>query len=305
MEKAVGAAMHVRGTSKILSVIGCPVEHTMSPYIHEIFIKACQDDMVYVPFRVEAGEVEEAIKGAHALNIMGMNVTIPHKQTVMKELVKIDDGAKLIGAVNTLKWTPEGYEGYNTDMYGFSRMCELEEVPVKDSKVLILGAGGASRSVFASCVFFGASEICVYNIEPYTYMAVDLINEMKERLKTMGREIPKMRLVMRDELETEEFPIVFNATSAGMTPHEDTIAVESEEFYKHIKYALDVVYTPENTRFVNTVRANGGRARSGLSMLFYQGMKSYEIWTGRTFTEEEALKMHDEFLQTAHGVLGL
>jgi len=111
----------ISGKSKVCGVMAYPVEHSMSPLMHNYYSEKTGTDLVYVPLKVEPGRVEEAVKGAYALNFTGMNVTVPHKQEVMKYLVDIDEDAKAIGAVNTLVRTDGGYKGYNTDAAGLKR----------------------------------------------------------------------------------------------------------------------------------------------------------------------------------------
>ena len=103
------------GETLVYGVIGDPIHHTFSPQIQNTFAKACEKNIMYVPFHVKAEGLKDAIKGAYELNIKGLNVTVPHKKEVMECLCAIDERAKQIGAVNTLKYTPEGYVGYNTD----------------------------------------------------------------------------------------------------------------------------------------------------------------------------------------------
>ena len=295
------AVMRVRGTTKLLCVIGCPVEHTLSPYIHQILIDHAGDDFAYVPFRVEKENVHEAIQGALALGIEGINVTIPHKQAVMAETVSLDFSAKLVGAVNTLKRTPEGYVGYNTDVDGFGKLVDIGQVPVKGNPVLILGAGGAARSAVAVSFLKGASEIRIWNRT--RKRAEDLKAEFEATLRALGENVPAIRVISDEALLEEDHAIVFNTTSAGMYPKTETLPVEAEAFYHAVRFGLDMVFNPAETGFMRKIRENGGFALGGRSMLFYQGMRSYEIWTGREFFKAQADQMHEAFLKVSEEVL--
>ena len=135
-----------KGTTRVCGLIGNPVGHSISPVIHNTLADLCGIDMVYTTFKVEKGAVDTAVKGAHALDILGLNVTVPHKQEVIGALESVDPLAEAIGAVNTLVRTEHGYKGYNTDILGLERELEEEQVELKDSPVILLGAGGAARA---------------------------------------------------------------------------------------------------------------------------------------------------------------
>ena len=156
----------INGYTRTCGLIGNPVEHTLSPVIHNTLSMVLGENLAYVPFHVENGRLEDAVKGAFALNLLGLNVTVPYKSDVIPYLTDIDPLAENIGAVNTLVRTETGYKGYNTDMPGLYRaMCE-DGVKVKGEKVLILGAGGPDqyphhnpRMVLDESVFYQGAAI--------------------------------------------------------------------------------------------------------------------------------------------------
>ena len=292
------ALMHVDGSTQVLAVIGDPIAHTLSPMIHQIFIDSRGDNYAYVPYQVKPEQLKTAIEGAWNLGIRGINVTIPHKQAVLACTYDTDMTAQLAGAVNTLKWTPQGYKGYNTDVDGLTKLLKINQISVKDRKILILGAGGAARSALAVCFLMGASEAVVYNRTQDK--ADELVREFEENVKCVGKELSmKVRTVSAQNLSNESFPIVLQTTSAGMYPDTGVLPVYNEEFYHQIKYAVDIVFNPLESAFCQKVKANGGFAVGGLSMLFYQGSRSYEIWTGKNFKEKVLRRMHARFLMVA------
>ena len=139
--------MKIDGYTRVCGVMGNPVEHTMSPAIHNTLAQALGENLVYIPFHVPAGHAGDAVRGAYALNLLGMNVTVPYKRDVVPFLKEIDPLAETIGAVNTLVRTEGGFKGYNTDMPGLYRaMCE-DGVRIEGEDILILGAGGVARAV--------------------------------------------------------------------------------------------------------------------------------------------------------------
>ena len=283
--------MEINGTTKTLCVFGDPIAHTLSPLIHRIFIEHTGDHYVYVPFHVTPDGLGAALNGAYAMGIEGINLTIPHKKAALAHVCGLDESARLVGAVNTLKRTPDGYRGCNTDVYGFMKLIELNEIPVKGQKVLVLGAGGAASSAVAAAVLMGAGEVVIYNRT--ASRAEELSADFNRKQSNV-----QVRVAALTELEQGGFPIVFQTTSCGMTPNVDTVPVpeEAERFYQDIRYALDMVYTPPKTRFLSLAASIGhAKAVSGGAMLFYQALKAYEIWTNRTFSDSEASEMLSEF----------
>ena len=153
----------INGKTRTCGLIGNPVEHTMSPAIHNTLAARCGHNLVYVPFLVEEGKVAEAVKGAYALNILGMNVTVPYKSEVIESLVEVDELAAQIGAVNTLVRTEGGYKGYNTDMSGLHRAMTSEGIRIEGEEIILLGAGGAARAVAYLCAKQNAKQVYLLN----------------------------------------------------------------------------------------------------------------------------------------------
>lgn len=154
--------MAIDGYTRTCGLIGSPVEHTMSPAIHNTLAEAMGENLVYVPLHVQAGHVREAVEGAFALNLLGCNVTVPYKSEVIPYLKEIDPLAAKIGAVNTLVRTENGFRGYNTDMPGLLRALESDGVKTAGERVLILGSGGVARAV-AVMLSERAEEVIILN----------------------------------------------------------------------------------------------------------------------------------------------
>ena len=155
--------MEIDGKTRTCGLIGNPVEHTLSPMIHNTLAKLSGHNLVYVPFPVEPGSLDKAIAGAGALNLLGLNVTVPYKSEVIRSLREIDDLARNIGAVNTLVKTDDGYKGYNTDMEGLYRAMTSEGVKIAGEQIVLLGAGGAARAVAYLCAVKGADKVYMLN----------------------------------------------------------------------------------------------------------------------------------------------
>ena len=153
----------IDGRTRLCGLIGNPVEHTMSPVIHNTLAKMEGRNLAYVPFLVEKGQVRKAVEGAFALDVLGLNVTVPYKSEVMEYLVGIDGMAEKIGAVNTLVRTEHGSKGYNTDLMGLYRAMCSEGIRIEGEEILILGAGGAARAAVFLCVSKGAAKVYILN----------------------------------------------------------------------------------------------------------------------------------------------
>jgi len=279
--------MKIDGKTRTCGLIGNPVEHTMSPVIHNTLAKELGLNMVYVPFLVEK-DLQKAVAGAYALNILGMNVTVPYKSDVIDSLSECDALAKRIGAVNTLVRTADGYKGYNTDMTGLYRAMTNYGIRLENEKVIILGAGGAARAVAWMCAHYGVSQIYLLNrsLEKAQGIAEEVNQVMKREL------IYPMTLEDYHKLPEEKM-LCIQATSVGLSPKENEVVISQEEFYKRIHTGYDLIYRPANTKFMQLVKAHGGQAYHGLKMLLYQGIEAFELWNKVAVNVELADKVYD------------
>lgn len=266
----------INGYTRTCGLIGNPVEHTLSPVIHNTLSMVLGENLAYVPFHVENGRLEDAIKGAFALNLLGLNVTVPYKSDVIPYLTDIDPLAENIGAVNTLVRTETGYKGYNTDVPGLYRaMCE-DGVKVKGEKVLILGAGGVARAVAMLLLDKGAREAILLN------RTVQKAQEVADEVNRIaGRKFAKaMPMDAYDTLPAGKGYLAIQATSVGMYPGCDAAVIEDPAFYEKVHTGYDLIFNPPKTRFMELVEAQGGKAYNGAKMLLYQGIIAFELWTG-------------------------
>lgn len=287
--------LKIDGRTRVYGVIANPVEHSMSPLLQNMYAERSGQNFQYVPFKVQKEDVEAAVRGAFALNVQGMNVTVPHKQAVMEYLTDIDETAAAIGAVNTLVRTETGYKGYNTDVPGLLRAMTEVGIRIKGRACIILGAGGAAKAAAYMLAKEGAEKI--YLLNRSLERAIDLaayVNGLFEKqivyplaLSNYGK-IPKGKY------------LAIQTTSVGMYPHTEAAPIEDAAFYEYIEDAVDAVYTPAKTRFMQLVENAGGYAVNGLSMLLYQGVISFELWNpGVTVADETIL----EARETINGIL--
>ena len=281
--------MEINGKTRTCGLIGNPVEHTLSPMIHNTLAKRLGHNMVYVPFHVEEGKVDKAVMGADALHLLGLNVTVPYKSEVIASLKEIDGLAKKIGAVNTLVKTDGGYKGYNTDMEGLYRAMLSEDIRIEGEQIILLGAGGAARAVAYLCADKGAAKVYLLN---RTFDKAQTVAE--EVNKSTGREvISPMRTEDYTALPDGKY-LAIQGTSVGLAPHTEDVVIADEAFYEKLHTGFDLIYSPWETKFMQLTREYGGRAYNGLKMLLYQGIIAYELWNDVHVSEEDAQAVYEQ-----------
>lgn len=264
----------ISGKTNVFGIIGDPVEHSLSPGMHNAAFKSIGLDHIYVPFHVKSEELEDAINGAHAMGIKGLNVTIPHKTEVIKYLDYLDIAAGLIGAVNTIEFGENGAVGHNTDGIGAVRALE-EITSIKNKKIMILGAGGAARAISFQILLSQAKSLVISNrtIEK----AEELRNDLIEKL---DQEVIATDLGSNLENEIKDTDILINTTPIGMYPKIDQKPLVTADMMHEGLIVNDIVYNPLKTGLLNEAEKAGVKTISGIKMLMYQGVESFRIWTG-------------------------
>ena len=280
--------MNIKGSTNIVGLIGHPVEHSFSPPMHNAAFNALGMDYAYVAFDVNPENVGRAIKGAHALNIKGFNVTIPHKIEVMQYLDDLDEVAELIGAINTIDF--KDLKGYNTD--GIGAIKAIEEVSkVKNKDVIVAGAGGASRAISFYLAKFGASSITVLNrnVEKAQNLASDVLaSDLIGDVKSAS--ISEIGNYLKDA------DILVDTTPVGMDPHiNDEPIAKAEDMHEDL-VVFDTVYNPNETVLLKQAIKAGAKPVYGIKMLLYQGAESFKIWTGRDAPIDVMEKALNEYL---------
>lgn len=266
----------ITGKTKLLGVIGDPVEHSLSPVMHNAALAHLGLDYVYVPLPVKKGDLERALAGFTAIELVGFNATIPHKQAIIPYLNRITPEAQQVGAVNTIWRTEAGWEGTNTDVAGFIAPLQSLDRNWSNITPVILGNGGAARAVIVGCAKLGCPEIAVVgrNMEKLEQFQGSWANTgLAAAIKTyLWEDLP--RLVSQTQL-------IVNTTPIGMSPHADASPVEAETFKElpNGAIAYDLIYTPRPTRFLQLAQDNGDALIfDGLEMLIQQGAAALELW---------------------------
>jgi shikimate dehydrogenase len=264
--------LKINGKTKVCGIIGNPVGHSLSPVMHNAAFKELGLNIVYVAFPVKTDNLEEAIKGAKSLGLLGLNVTMPHKHAVMQYLDETDSTTKTLGAVNTILNERGKLFGYNTD--GKGAMIALQENGVdSEEKMLLLGAGGAAKAIAFQAAQETEELVILNRTEEKAKQLANLIN------KTFGTKVKGKVLsadVLKEELETTN--VLVNATSVGMSPDADASPVPVDLLHSGL-CVMDIVYNPLEPKLLKDAKAVGTKVVSGLEMLLYQGAVAFEIWT--------------------------
>ena len=268
--------MTVDGCRRV-GLIGWPVEHSLSPVMHNAAFQALGLGWRYELLSVPPGQLGAALADLNAGDFGGANVTVPHKSAVMAYLDEIDAAARSIGAVNTISVQGNRLLGHNTDAPGFvSALCEAG-LELSGRRALLLGAGGAARAVAYALAQAG----CAVAIHNRTAMrAAGLVHHMQD----LGLCAPVTRMpgeTALDELDLARFDLLVNATAAGMWPHDDGSPWPEALSLPSHWTVFDLVYNPLETRLLRQARRAGARTIDGLGMLVWQGVLAFELWTGQ------------------------
>ncbi len=275
--------MKISGTTKIIGILGNPIKHSLSPRMQNAAIAAMDLNYVYIP--LEITDLPKAVQGLGAIDsVVGFNLTIPYKQEILPLLNQITDIAKVVGAVNTVKRTDEGWIGTNTDVYGFLTPLKKMDRNWQDCEVVVLGNGGAARAVVAGCFELGCEIVNVVGR-----------NELKLRKfeqefspKIFGQSAKKLQVHTWSSLDKllARAELVVNTTPIGMVvssslPLISPLTIEQINIISASAIIYDLIYTPRPTKLLQLAQARGLISVDGLMMLLYQGAMALEFWTGQ------------------------
>lgn len=268
--------MTITGKTRVCGVIGEPIEHTLSPIMHNAGFQSIGLDYVFLAFRVKPADVQEAVNGMRALNLRGLNVTMPHKTAIINHLDRVDLSAQIVNSVNTVLNKENLLFGFNTDGVGALKALKENGVELKGRKVLLLGAGGAARAI-AYALAKEADELAVLN---RTVKQAQALAKMLER--SCNKKIASGSLSQNDiQINLQDSDILINATAIGMKPKPDESPVAPKLLRKNLA-VMDIVYNPLETKLAKDAKGAGAKVISGVEMLIYQGAASFEIWTGKS-----------------------
>ncbi len=288
----------ITGHTRIVGVIGSPIAHSRSPQMHNAALAKAGLDFIYVPFHVPVDAVENAINGFKAINVVGINVTLPHKQSVIPFLTSISREAELIGAVNTLTFTDGKIHGENTDAPGFLRAMEETGVSIPIGEdVVVLGAGGSARAIVVALVLAGVRSVIIANrtVSKAVTLAEELTNKIglqtdeedslqksdsdqgrKEKIKTeltgMGLEDSRLKDAVK------HCSLLVNTSTSSMDISHPLLI--DPNWLQSSTTVYDIVYTPPMTSLLIMAADKQCPIVGGLGMLVHQGAIAFERWTG-------------------------
>jgi shikimate dehydrogenase len=267
--------MVISGKTQVCGVIGDPIEHTLSPAMHNAAFQHLGLDYAFLAFHVKAGDLASAMRGVRGLGIHGLNVTMPHKTKILRYLNEADSTVRFLGSANTIRNEGGKFSGFSTDGAGAVNALRENGADPAGKNVLLLGAGGAAKAI-AYALAQEAGALCILNRVPEkAAVLADNLSHMFNN-KIVGGALSPNTL----PLTLQSADILVNATSVGMHPNIGQSPVEPQ-WLKPDLAVMDIVYNPVVTKLARDAKAAGANVISGVEMLLYQGAASFQIWTGR------------------------
>lgn len=268
----------INSKTYLTGLIGNPVEHSLSPEIHNFMFAETKENGIYLAFKVEKENIKKSLEGMKSLGIKGFNVTIPHKEEVLSSLDFISEEVKAIKACNTIFNNDGKLEGYNTDYLGFLKTLEEEGFQIEGKNIAVLGAGGASRAIL----------LALKNNKPSN---VDIFNRSLDKAKNLidEFEIKNSRAFLLTDFKNHslKYDLIINTTSVGMGELKDQSPIEENVELKKEVILYDLIYNPSKTKFLEIGASSNLKIINGLDMLLYQAILSFQIWTKKDFDKKE------------------
>ncbi len=280
--------MEISGKTRLLGLIGSPVEHSKSPAMYNYCFEKWNLDYKYLAFDVPRERMGEAIQAFRTFHMKGANITMPCKQEVLQYLDEVTPAAKLVGACNTIVDHDGVLTGYITDGEGYVENLRQEGVSIKGKKITLLGAGGVSSAIQAQALLDGAREIAVFNQRDAFW------EQAEKKVAEYQAAFPQQKITLHNLGDAEDLAeeirtsdILSNATRVGMHPLEEVSLIADQSLFREGLVVTDVVYEPEETKLLREAKAAGCKVVNGLGMLIYQGAAAAKLYTGLDMPVEE------------------
>lgn len=257
--------MSISGKTIVTGLLGWPVEHSLSPRMHNSAFEHLGLDYCYVTFPVRPENLKEAVSGVRALGMAGVNVTVPHKESVIQYLDAVSDEARAIGAVNTIVNKDGKLIGYNTDGRGFMQSLAEEGIAVNEKDILLIGAGGASKAV-SYYLSEKASKLFIFDVDKTKE------NALMEYLTGLGRNVFEPESLSM----AQGMDIIINATPLGLK-ESDPLPIDKGLIIRSTT-VVDLIY--KETPLLGEAKKRGCKTMDGMGMLLWQGVFAFELWTG-------------------------
>lgn len=274
-------AYEITGHTKLTGLLGSPVEHSISPMMHNESFRQLGLDYAYLAFDVGTDKLEVAVEGLKALGVRGFNLTMPDKNLMCSLVDELSTAAKIGGAVNTVVNEGGVLKGYTTDGTGFMRAVKEAGKDIIGKKMTLLGAGGAAAAILVQAALDGVAEISVFNIrDDFFQRAEGIMAELRKETDCVLNlyDFSDPELLKK---EIDESTILVNGTPIGMAPKTNRCIITDDSVFRKDLYVFDVIYNPEETLLLKKAKAAGCETQNGLNMLLYQGAEAFELWTGK------------------------
>lgn len=268
----------INSKTYLTGLIGNPVEHSLSPEIHNFMFSETKENGIYLAFKVEKENIKKTLEGMKSLGIKGFNVTIPHKEEVLSSLDFISEEVKAIKACNTIFNNDGKLEGYNTDYLGFLKTLEEEGFQIKGKNIAVLGAGGASRAILWALKNNNPSNVDIFNRS---------LDKAKNLIEEFEIETSRAFLLTDFKNHSLKYDLIINTTSVGMGTLKDQSPIEENVELKKEVILYDLIYNPSKTKFLEIGASRNLKIINGLDMLLYQAILSFQIWTKKDFDIKE------------------
>ncbi len=269
--------MQISAKSKLLGVTGYPIEHSLSPLMHNAALEFLGLDYCYLPLPLRPEDLAKGIAGLKVLGFKGFNITIPHKEAIIALLDELDVSAARVGAVNTVVRQAGKFIGFNTDGGGFLRSIrELWQYEPNGQQVVLLGAGGAAKAVATALAAEGVVGMTIANRD--VARAARLCEQLQKNFTCRARAVHLLDPELDQALAQSS--LVVQTTPAGMFPELTAKpCIDTHRLLSH-NLVYDLIFNPSETQFLAGARQQGCRTANGLGMLLHQGAMALELWTG-------------------------
>ncbi len=274
--------MNLTATTDLYGLIGTPISHSFSPSMHNKAFEKVNENACYLGFDTNIDKLEATVQAFKTLNVKGWNVTMPLKSEMIKYCDELSPEAELIGAVNTIVNQNGKLKGYSTDGIGFFANAKDKEFNPENKTIVLIGAGGAARSIAAQSIFENINELIIYNRTfKKAQQLKDELNEeaLKQNIKIRVEALSNQKQLEKDIKESD---LVINATSVGMRPDSEEI-IFNPDWLSPETVIADIVYTPVKTKLEKEALSRGCKILDGLGMVLWQGAYAFKYWTGKEF----------------------
>lgn len=266
---------------KRMYLLGSPVAHSKSPLMHNEAFSLLNLNYHYSALDVKPEEFASTIEELRTPNVRGFNLTMPHKTAACQFCDHLSPAAQLIGSINTVVNDNGVFTGYATDGIGFMRAVSEAGYDIKNKKMTILGAGGAATAIFVQAALDGIPEITIFSRRGNFFSRAESIIQNLKSYSSSNISLYDFddEKILRKEIQ--ESSLLVNATSVGMPPNTDASIITDKSIFHKDLFAADIIYNPEETKFLHLAKEAGCQTQNGLNMLLYQGAEAFKLWTGQ------------------------